>query len=149
MDFEDVTGALAKGILAGAIGTAAMTVSSSLEAKLRGREPSTAPAAAAGKVLGVRPASDEGEARFSNFAHWSYGTGWGVVRGLLGLAGLSGAPAAAAHLAALWASEQVMLPALAVAPPLWKWGPAEIGIDAFHHVVYAGATSAAYAALDR
>ena len=149
MQFEDVTGALAKGIVAGAIGTPAMTVSSTLESKLRGREPSTAPADAAGKVLGVEPASEEGETRFSSFAHWSYGTAWGAARGLIALAGLRGAPAAAAHLAAVWAAEQVMLPALGVAPPLWKWGPTELGIDALHHAVYGGATSAAYALLDR
>ena len=149
MDFRDVTDAVGKGIVAGAIGTAAMTVSSTLEAKLRGREPSTAPADAAGKVLGVQPTSEEDKARFSNLVHWGYGTGLGAVRGLVALAGLSGPRAAAAHLAAIWSAEQVMLPALDVAPPLWTWGPTEIGIDAFHHAVYAAATSAAYAALDR
>ena len=39
-----------------------------------------------------------------------------------------------------------MLPALGVAPPFWTWGAREVGIDAFHHHVYAGA---AYALLDR
>jgi hypothetical protein len=38
---------VARGLLAGAIGTAAMTVSSTVEQKLRGREASTAPADAA------------------------------------------------------------------------------------------------------
>jgi hypothetical protein len=42
-----------------------------------------------------------------------------------------------------------MLPALGVAPPFWTWGAKEVGIDAFHHLVYAGATGAAYALLDR
>ena len=39
-----------------------------------------------------------------------------------------------------------MLPALGAAPPFWTWGAKEVGIDAFHHLVYAGA---AYALLDR
>ena len=60
-----------------------MTVSSTLEAKLRERGSSSAPADAAGKVLGVQPRDEEGQARFSNIVHWAYGTSWGAVRGLL------------------------------------------------------------------
>jgi hypothetical protein len=30
-----------------------------------------------------------------------------------------------------------------------KWGAKEVGIDAFHHLVYAGATGVAYEQLDR
>lgn len=138
-----------KGLLAGVAGTAAMTVSSTLEAKLRGRGSSTAPADAAAKVLGVKPVGDKEEARFSNVVHWGYGTGWGAVRGLLSAIGLPPAVATGAHLAAVWGSEQVMLPALEVAPPLTQWGKTEIAIDAFHHVVYVVATGLAYSFLDR
>jgi hypothetical protein len=49
----------------------------------------------------------------------------------------------------LWVSEQVMLPALEVAPPVTMWGGKEVAIDAWHHLVYATATSATYEALDR
>lgn len=139
--------AVGRGLLAGAIGTAAMTASSTLEMKLRGREGSTAPADAAGKVLGIQPRNPDGQARFSNVVHWGYGTGWGGVRGALDVAGLEGASAAGAHFAAVWGSEQVMLPSLGVAPWLWEWGAAEVAIDAFHHAVYAAATSVAYDAL--
>jgi len=139
---------LGRGLMAGAIGTAAMTVSSTLEAKARGREASTAPADAAMKVLGIDGFCDEGaKSRFSNIVHWGYGTSWGLPRALLERAGLRPAAATAAHGAALWGSEQVMLPALAVAPPLWKWGTAEVAIDAGHHLVYTVATAIAYEAL--
>ncbi len=137
---------VARGLLAGAIGTAAMTVSSTIEQKLRGREASTAPADAAMKVLGIEGFCDDAaKSRFSNAVHWAYGTAWGVPRALLDAAGLDPAAATAAHGAALWGSEQVMLPALGVAPPLWEWGVAEIAIDALHHAVYTVATSVAYA----
>ncbi len=137
---------VARGLLAGAIGTAAMTVSSTIEQKLRGREASTAPADAAMKVLGIEGFCDDAaKSRFSNAVHWAYGTAWGVPRALLDAAGLDRGAATTAHGAALWGSEQVMLPALGVAPPLWEWGVAEIAIDALHHAVYTVATSVAYA----
>lgn len=149
MKLGDVAADVGKGLFAGVAGTAAMTVSSTLEMKVRGRPASNAPADAAGKVLGVEPKDERGEARFATLVHWGYGTGWGAVRGLVGAAGLKGPAAAAAHFGAVWGSEQVMLPTLGVAPPFWTWGAKEVGIDAFHHLVYAAATSAAYAALDR
>lgn len=136
--------AIGRGLLAGAAGTAAMTASSTLEAKLRDRGSSSAPADAASKVLGVEPTDP---ARFSTIVHWAYGTGWGVARGLLALTGATGPKAAAAHFATVWGSSLVMLPALDVAPPVWQQPPQEVAIDALHHAVYATATSAAYAAL--
>ncbi len=149
MRVGDLASSVGKGLFAGAVGTAAMTVSSTLEMKARGRAASTAPADAAAKVLGVEPKDEAGRERFSNLVHWGYGTGWGAVRGLISAAGLEGTAATAAHFGAVWGSEQVMLPALGVAPPLWTWGAKEVGIDAFHHLVYAGATGAAYALLNR
>ena len=145
----DVAAAVGKGLFAGAAGTVAMTVSSTVEMKLRDRDASSAPAQAAAKVLGVQPVDERAQARFSNIVHWGYGTAWGGVRGLLSAAGLSATTATAAHLAAVWGSEQVMLPALDVAPPLTEWGAEEVAIDAFHHLVYAAATGVAYSLLDR
>ena len=145
----DVASAVGKGLFAGAAGTAAMTVSSTLEMKIRGRAASTAPATAAAKVLGVEPTGESEKERFSNVVHWGYGSGWGAARGVLGALGLSGTGATIAHFGAVWGSEQVMLPSLGVAPPFWTWGAKEVAIDAFHHAVYVAATSAAYEFLDR
>jgi hypothetical protein len=139
---------IAKGLLAGLTGTAAMTLSSTVEEKLRKREPSTAPADAAAKVLGIQNfPSDEAKSRFSNAVHWTYGTSWGVVRALLGMR-LPPREATAAHFAAIWGGQAAMLPALGVAPPLTEWGVEEVAIDAFHHVVYATATGLSYELLD-
>jgi len=149
MRVGDIAGAVGKGLVAGAVGTAAMTVSSTAEMKLRGREASTAPADAAGKVLGVQPRNPEGKARFATAVHWGYGSGWGAVRGLIGAAGLRGPAAAAAHFGAVWGGELVMLPRLGVAPALSKGGAPALSIDALHHTVYATATSLAYSFLDR
>lgn len=149
MGLTNIAESVGKGVFAGAIGTAAMTVSSTLEAKKRERAGSTAPADAAGKVLGVAPVDDAGKARFSNFVHWSYGTSWGAFRGVLSAFGVDGATAVGVHFAAIYGSEQVMLPALGVAPPLWKWGVEEVAIDAFHHAVYVLGTAVAFGALNR
>jgi hypothetical protein len=126
-----------------------MTVSSTIEQKIRGRKASTAPAKAAERVLGIESfASDGAENRFSNLVHWGYGTGWGAARGVLRTLGLSPGAATAAHFAALWGSEQVTLPTLDVAPPVTMWGGKEIAIDAWHHIVYTLSTGAAYELLD-
>jgi hypothetical protein len=137
--------AIGEGLLAGFAGTAAMTVSSTVEARLRGRPFSTAPARATAKVLGITGFEDDiARARFSDLSHWAYGTAWGVVRGLLGATGMPAGKATAAHGAAVWGSAQVTLPALEVAPPSVFWGAEEVAIDAFHHAVYAVATGVAY-----
>ena len=149
MTVSSVAANIGKGLVAGVAGTAAMTVSSTVEAKLRHRAYGTTPVDATAKVLGIKEfVDDRAYNRFSNIAHWGYGTGWGAVRGLLDSAGLSPARATAAHAAAVWGNELVMLPALDVSPPVWLWSRKEAGIDVFHHAVYALATGIAYAALN-
>ena len=144
-----VAAAIGKGLAAGLAGTAAMTVSSTLEAKIRGREASITPARAASKVLGVAPVDETGERRFNNLVHWGYGTGWGAVRGVLGAIGMTGVPAALSHLAAVWGGEQVVLPATGAGTPATQWGSTEVAIDLWHHLVYVAGTGMAYAWLDR
>jgi hypothetical protein len=137
--------AIGRGLVAGFAGTAAMTVSSTLEARWRGRASSTAPARATAKVLGIASFEDPiAEARFNDLSHWGYGTGWGVVRGLLGATPLPPRAATALHGGAVWGSAQVTLPALDIAPPSVFWGAKEIAIDLLHHTVYALAAGLAH-----
>jgi hypothetical protein len=140
--------AIGRGLVAGIAGTAAMTVSSTLEARLRRRAPSTAPARATAKMLGIREFdSDLAQARWNDLSHWGYGTGWGVVRGLLGATPMSSRAATVAHGAAIYGAAQVSLPALEIVPPSIFWGAKEVAIDALHHAVYATATGVAYEAI--
>ena len=90
MSIGDVAADFGKGLFAGVAGTAAMTVSSTLEMKLSGRPASETPAQAAEEVLHVQPEDEDSEAKFANLVHWGYGTGWGGVHGLLASTGLSG-----------------------------------------------------------
>jgi hypothetical protein len=141
---------IGKGLSAGLAGTAAMTLSSTLEMRWRKREGSSAPADASAKVLGIESfVDDAAKARFSTLVHWGYGTGWGAVRGLLGLSSLPPAAATAAHLAAVWGSEAVMLPSLDVAQPFYTWGATEVALDVWHHAVYAAVTGVTYELLQR
>jgi hypothetical protein len=136
---------IGRGLVAGFAGTAAMTVSSTLEARIRRRAASSAPARATAKVLGIKEFdSDLARARFNDLSHWGYGTGWGVVRGVLAATGMSPRAATVAHGVAVYGAAQVTLPALEVAPPSIFWGAEEVAIDAFHHAVYAAATGLAY-----
>ena len=141
---------IGRGLVAGVVGTAAMTVSSTLEARIRHRAASSAPARATAKVLGIKEFEDDvASARFNDLSHWGYGTSWGIVRGVLAAAGLSPKAATAAHGAAVWGSAQLTLPALEVAPPIVFWPKKEIAIDLWHHAVYAAATGVAYRVLER
>ena len=142
---DTISTAIGRGLVAGLAGTAAMTISSTLEARLRGRASITAPARATAKMLGIREFdSDLAQARWNDLSHWGYGTGWGVLRGLLGATPISPRAATLAHGAAIYGAAQVTLPALDVAPPAIFWGAKEIAIDALHHAVYATATGLAY-----
>jgi hypothetical protein len=142
---DTLASSIGRGLVAGFVGTAAMTVSSTVEARLRKRAPSSAPARATAKMLGIKEFEDDiAKARFNDLSHWGYGTSWGVLRGLLAATGMTPKAATAAHGAAIYGAAQVTLPALEIAPPSIFWGPEEIAIDAFHHLVYATATAVAY-----
>lgn len=147
---DRIARAIGRGLVAGLVGTVAMTVSSTLEAKARGRAGSSAPADAAATVLGIDSFSDDAaEQRFSQLVHWGYGTGWGAARGLLRAVGLRPRQATIGHFVLVYGGEQVMLPALDVSPPATQWGPTEVAIDAWHHLVYVGTTGLAYEWLAR
>lgn len=148
MRIGDIAGAAGKGLFAGAIGTAAMTISSTIEQKARGREASTAPGDAVEEVFPLEIDEEEKEP-VSNLVHWAYGTVWGPPRGLLAVLGLPAVAATAAHFAAIWGGALVALPKLRVAPPVREWGAREIAIDAWHHAVYAISAAAAFSWIDR
>jgi len=136
---------MAIGLVAGAIGTAAMTAVQTAQMKATGRSGSTTPAKAAENVLGLDPWTDAEEQTLSNEVHWAYGTalgaGCGILAGLLDdeepLTGL-------AFFALVWGSGLFLPAALKASSPPTEWGPASIASDGAFHAVYAGATVAAF-----
>jgi hypothetical protein len=147
MKLHRITSAVGRGLIAGLAGTAAITISTMIEAKLRKRKDSEAPAKVAGKVLGVRPRDAAGKKRFSTLVHWDYGMTWGCFLGIAEAMGVEGAPASAMHFAAVWGAALYMLPAANAAEPVTEWEAEEIAIDVMHHAIYVAVCGLVYSAL--
>ena len=141
--------AIGIGVMAGLVGTAAITISQMIEMKIDGREPSMAPVDAVSKVLDMEPTAAETKAKVSQQIHWAYGTSWGVARGLISLTGLKGWKATALHFAAIWGTEMVMLPSLNIVPPATEEDAKTISVDGLHHAVYAVAAGLAFDAITK
>lgn len=140
---------IGKGIIAGLAGTLAITISQMIEMKITKRKPSSTPADAADKVLDIEPTEDGSKQKLSQQVHWAYGTGWGVMRGLLSAAGINGWAATGLHFAAVEGTAMAMLPGLNLAPPVKKWGAKEIGKEMLHHAVYAIAAGLVFDAISK
>lgn len=132
------------GLVAGAVGTAAITLSQMIEMRIRGRNASKTPAKAVEKALGIQPVDEQAEMRLSTLTHWGYGTAWGTFRSALALGGIHGPLATGLHTTALYGTALVMLPGIGVAPPAREWGAKAIAIDLGHHLVYGAAAGLAY-----
>jgi hypothetical protein len=135
------------GFLAGIAGTAAMTLSSMAEMKLRDRKPSTTPQDAAANLLGLEPRNSDELSKLGQVVHWQYGTSLGAIRGLMSAAALREPLASILFFAAVWALDLAVVPELADTKPAKEWGADELAIDAFHHVVFVGVTALALRAL--
>lgn len=140
--------AIGIGLLAGIAGTAAITLSQTIEMKITKRRPSEAPVKVFEETAGAAPASEEEKQKVSQEVHWAYGTSWGIARGLIGLTGLRGVAATAVHFASIWTTALVMLPSFKASPPVTEQEPQAIAIDALHHAVYATAAGLVYDVLD-
>ncbi len=149
MRIGDVASAVGKGLIAGVVGTVALTATQLLAQRLFNEEESTAAADAAEKVVGITPRGEAEKERLNYLAHFAYGAIWGVPRALMELFGLRGWRADAAHFAAVQAGAASMLPALDLAPPPTEWPKKQIGIETLYHAVYASTTGVALGFLDR
>ena len=129
--------ALGKGLIAGLVGTAAITLSQTIERKITGKPTSFAPGDAASKALDIEASKMEARKKFSDEVNWVYGTSWGSARGILSLLGLKGFPATAIHWVAIFYTAITIEPDFEVAPPINEWSKKDLALFAFHHVIYA------------
>ncbi len=148
MSNNSVARAMVRGMVAGAVGTVAMTLSERVEMSLSGRAPSTVPGQVGAHLLpGADPTSSSDVARLGGPVHWGHGVAMGALRGVLDVAGLEGPAASAAHFALVWGGDAALYRALGIADVPWRWGADELGADLLHKGVYAAVTGAVYDAL--
>ena len=139
---------IARGMISGAVGTAAMTASELLEMSLSGREASTVPGQVGAHLLPGRDPHSAADAEALNTAvHWAHGITMGALRGALDAAGVRGPTASAVHFAMLWGGDAALYRTLGIADLPWRWTAAELGADLGHKAVYAAVTGLTYDAL--
>lgn len=144
-------GAVARGLAAGAAGTAAMTAYQTAVMKIRGTEGSDVPGQVAKKIgEGVleRDVPEHRMDMLNNAMHWTYGTSWGALYGVV-QSSLHARPGRHGLLfgALVWGASLLHLPAMKLAPPVWEYPPTELALDVSYHLVYGVAVAGAYAKL--
>ncbi len=145
----DALGAIGLGLLAGAVGTVALTLAEKAEIRISGRESSTVPGQVGAKITGSDPETHPDMAeRLNPVVHWAHGVSMGAVRGLLGFAGLSFLPATGVFFVVVWGGDVLLYRALGIAKMPWSWSAAELASDLWGKGVYVLATSAAFVALE-
>jgi hypothetical protein len=147
---------LLTGVLAGAAGTAAMTLHQKIRQRLSQpdgeSEPSgdsdpwkSAPAPAqVGKLgleaLGLGPVSPGAIPVLTQVMHWSYGSLWGAVYAGLRLPGpLFGL--------AVWAASYAQLVPLGIYDPPWEYSPGAIADEIGYHLTYGTALALSFRGL--
>ena len=140
---ETTIGALTRGVVAGAAGTAAMTAAQTAYYKATGAQGSTTPAEVAKRIIrGVlqREVSEDQTEALNNGMHWLYGTGWGVLYGLAARKPTRGVVFGVV----VWSASLVQLPAMKLSPPVWEMPPSSIAPDLGFHLVYGASVAAAH-----
>ena len=148
MALKKVTAAIGRGLIAGLCGTTAMTLSQQMEMKLTGREQSTGPGDMVASLLGVEPKGQSERETFANVVHWTWGTLWGLPRGLISLSGAKGGKATLLHAFIITGVDFWILHKFAMRPPPWRWDRKEVAIEVLHKSVLALATGLVYGTLE-
>jgi hypothetical protein len=160
-------GAVARGLLAGLSGTAAMTLYQAAGAIRGGADAQEAVVGEPAERWDEAPAPAQVGYRFlhgvlgrdvaparahvvGTAVHWLYGAGWGALYGLVrGSARAPAAPAGLAFGTAVWSSSYVVLPVMGIYDPPWEYSPRSLAQDWSYHAVYGLGVGLAFAALDR
>ena len=131
---------LAWGLVAGAAGVAAMTVSEKLEQAVTGRPNSYVPAHTLERLLGLPQKSDEERLGMNWAMHWGQGIALGVARAMMARQGLGGPVGSFMFLNLRLLNDQTLENATGVGAPPWTWPKDEQVVDLLHKAVYAFAT---------
>ena len=131
------------GLLAGAVGVAAMTLAEKVEQRVTGRPNSTVPRRTLQALTGL-PARTERERWLLNHAmHWGQGTVLGIARAVMTERGRRGVRPSLVFAALRLTADQTLENATGVGSPPHAWPRTELVLDVAHKVVYALAAGAA------
>jgi hypothetical protein len=161
---RSAVGTLARGFAAGVTGTAAMDGWYQVLKRLRNGAKATpdpgpkdwtrAPAPAQVARLAIRAVTKRDVPTayidvLTNVTHWGYGISWGVLyagadRALRRNPIRSGVPFGAT----VWGLSYVILPALKLYKPIWRYPPKTLAIDLSYHLAYGLGVANGYRALN-
>ena len=134
--------AAVRGLVAGLVGVAAMTVVEKLEQAVTRRPNSYVPAHTLERLLG-RPHRRDADRRWMNWAmHWGQGVLLGSARGLMAERGVRGPVGSFLFLNLRLLNDQTLENATGVGAPPWSWPVDEQAIDLLHKAIYAFTTGA-------
>ena len=129
-----------RGLVAGALGVAAMTVAEKIEQRLTRRPNSYVPGKTLAALTGRKPGSYDHNRRWNWTMHWGQGILLGSVRGLLAARGIRGPIGSFLFLNLRLLNDQSLENATGVGAPPWTWPVDEQVIDLVHKAVYAFGT---------
>ena len=129
--------AAARGVAAGLVGVAAMTLAEKAEQAVTHRPDSYVPARTLLTLLGRAPGDDEQPLGWNHAMHWSTGAALGALRGVWAAVGLRGPQAHLAHTVVRLSFDQTFENATGVGAPPPTWPAQEQLVDVAHKAVYA------------
>jgi hypothetical protein len=134
---------LARGLVAGAVGVAAMTLAEKLEQAFTKRPNSYVPAHTLERLLGLPEKPDSDRLALNWAMHWGQGIALGAARAMMARHGIRGPMGSFILLNLRLMNDQTLENATRVGAPPWTWPVDEQVIDLLHKAVYAFATGVA------
>jgi hypothetical protein len=129
-----------QGLIAGAVGAAAMTLAEKAEQRLTGRPDSYVPGRTMKRLTGL---PEKAAPVASNWAmHVGQAAAMGILRSVMAHAGLRGALSSGKFTVVRLTTDQILENATGVGAPPQTWPRAELLIDVLHKTVYGFATGA-------
>jgi hypothetical protein len=127
---------VAEGLLAGAIGAAAMTVGERVEQLVTGRPDSHVPGLTLGRLIGASDETAENSRALNIAMHWGQAMVLGAWRSAMASGGLRGPGASAAFTGLRLLNDQTLENLTGSGAPPATWPRRELVIDVLHKAVY-------------
>jgi hypothetical protein len=134
--------AAGRGVVAGLVGTAAMTLTEKVEQRVWGRPDSYVPGRALLRAAGRSPSESSRPLLANHAMHWATGGLFGALRALWSANGIRGGQATATHSVTRLAFDQTVENLSGAGAPPASWPRGERAIDVVHKTVYAVVTGA-------